>query len=482
MATSAPRTGRENGSASGRPSAAGLNQSDGRGRSPSPGGPAASGASGPLCPPAVRLPAAVQTLGFMLGGTRYLEACRRRHGGAVTMRTLFDQGFVMVFDPELAKALFQGPHEQLNAGEANALLGPILGDRSVLLLDGHEHLRHRRLLLPEFHGQRLAAHTQTMRDATDEEIERWPVGEVFELLPAMQAITLNIILRAVFGYTAGPARDELSRRIRAMIDPMVRRRGMLALRAVLRGRSSRSADRFRARQAAVDELLYAEITHRRASEDLAGRDDVFSALLLAQDETGTGLTDREVRDELLTLLLAGHETTATGLAWAFDLLLHSPAVLARARQRDGAYLDAVVKEALRARTVIPGVGRVVRKAPFALGPWTVPVGMEINPSIRTMHMRGDLFPDPRSFRPERFLGQDAPDTYTWLPFGGGTRRCLGASFALTEMRIVLDRVLERAWLIAADPQPSRGQFRVITIGPSSGVRVVLEGPPAPVGD
>ena len=459
MATTAPTAGR--GAEPGRP--AGVTGSAG-----SPG-PARAG-----LPPKVRLPRAIQTLGFMLGGTRYLEACRRRLGGAVTMRTLFDDGFVMVFDPELAKVLFQGRHEQLNAGEANALLGPILGDRSVLLLDGGEHLRHRKLMLPEFHGGRMLAHVDTMREATDEAIDRWPVGEVFELLPAMQTITLNVMLRAVFGYAAGPERDELSRRIRAMIDPMVARRGMLALRAVLRGRSTRSAERFRARQAAVDELLYAEIERRRALADLADRDDVFSALLLATDESGTGLTDREVRDELLTLLLAGHETTATGLAWTLDLLLHAPEVLARAREREPGYLDAVVKEALRVRTVIPGVGRVVRGAPFELGRWTVPVGMEINPSIRTMHMRGDVFAQPERFRPERFLGDGAPDTYTWLPFGGGTRRCLGASFALTEMRVVLDRVLERVRLIAADPAPSRAQFRVITIGPRTGVRVILQ--------
>jgi cytochrome P450 len=438
-------------------------------------------AAGPL-PPRVKLPRLVQTAGFMLGGVRFLEACRRRYGAAVTMTTLFDQGFVMVFDPELVKTLFQGPGVQLYAGEANALLGPILGDRSVLLLDGNEHLRHRRLMLPSFHGRQLAAHVATMRHAADDEIDRWPVGEPFAILPGLQAITLNVMLRAIFGYAPGPERDELSRRIRTMIDPLVAPRGVLALRAVLRGRGeTRAARLFKARKQAVDELLYAEIRRRRSDTDLAERDDVFSALLLATDDQGSGLSDREIRDELLTLLLAGHETTATGLAWTFDLLLHEPRVMQRAREREDAYLDAVVKESLRVRTVIPGVGRVVKGRPFALGAYSVPPGMEINPSIRTMHRRADLFPEPQRFAPERFLAIDEapiPDTYTWIPFGGGTRRCLGASFALTEMRVVLDRVLERTSLIAAAPKPARTQFRVITLGPRGGVPVIQTQPPA----
>jgi cytochrome P450 family 135 len=175
--------------------------------------------------------------------------------------------------------------------------------------------------------------------------------------------------------------------------------------------------------------------------------------------------------------MAGHETTATGLAWTFDLLLHHPRVLERARTGDDAYLDAVVKESLRIRPVIAGVGRVVRERPFAINGYEVPIGVEINPSIRTMHQRADLFPNPKRFEPERFLGPDPPDTYTWIPFGGGTRRCLGASFALTEMRVVVARVLERSVLRAADPKPARTQFRVITLSPRGGVRVIQDGPP-----
>jgi cytochrome P450 family 135 len=430
----------------------------------------------PGLPPGPRLPRVLQTAGFMLAGPRFLAACRRRYGNAVTFSTVFDNKFVMVFDPSLAKQLFQGSGDQLHAGEANALLGPILGERSVLLLDGAEHLRHRRLLLPPFHGRRMQAYAEVMRESADAEIDSWPVNEPFSMLPSMQALTLRVILRAVFGYEPGPEEDELSRRLREMIEPVAEPRGLLLMLSLGRLGSRRGAvQRFERSRRAVDEILYAEIARRRAQEGLEDRDDVFSALLVAEDEDGGRLTDREVRDELVTLLLAGHETTATGLAWTFDLLLHTPAVLERALELDDAYLDAVVKEALRIRPVIPGVGRVVRGEPFRLGDYLIPPGVEINPSIRMIHRRDDLYPAPGAFRPERFLSDDAPDTYTWLPFGGGTRRCLGASFALMEMRIVLRRVLERARLAPAEPQPDKVQFRGITMAPRSGARVVLAG-------
>ena len=428
-------------------------------------------------PPTPPLPRLLQTAGFMLGGVRFMEACRRRYGGAVRLGTLFDEGFVMVFDPELAKAVFQGPHHQLHAGKANVLLGPILGTRSVLLLDGDEHLHHRRLLLPPFYGRRMNAQIETMRECTDAAIDAWPVGEPFPLLPSLQALTLNVMLRAVFGADNSPLQDELRRRVRAMIDPIARPRGMVVIGAVIRGSRRRAAQAFAARRRAIDDVLYPEIARGRGDPDLERCPDIFSGLLLARDEEGNRLTDREMRDELLTLLMAGHETTATGLAWMFDLLLHDPRVLERAQLREQAYLDAIAREALRVRTVIPGVGRVVQDRPFALNGYAVPVGMEINPSIQTMHMRADLYPQPRVFKPERFLGSNAPDTYAWLPFGGGTRRCLGASFAMTEMRVVLDRVLERASLVAADPKTSKVQFRVITLAPKSGVRVVQTRPP-----
>jgi cytochrome P450 len=431
-------------------------------------------------PPGPGIPRFLQTAAFILGGPRFLEACRRKYGGAVTLGTLFDEKFVMLFDPALVKELFQGPHDQLNAGEANALLGPVVGQRSVLLLDGAEHLRHRRLMLPHLHGQRLQGYAQTITDAADREIDGWPVGEPFPLLPSMQSLTLQVILRAVFGYEPGAQSDELKARLRAMVDPLSRPRGLPLMMLLGRLGSDRraAAQRFEGQRRAVDEILYDEIARRRAEPDLAERDDVFSALLLAEDEDGNRLSDAEVRDELVTLLLAGHETTATGLAWTFDLVLHSPEVLANAGLGGDEYLDAVVKESLRLRPVIPGVGRIVRGEPFRLNGYVIPPGVEINPSIRMIHRRADLYPDPTAFRPERFLADDAPDTYTWLPFGGGTRRCLGASFALMEMRLVLARVLQRTTLRAADPEREKVQFRAITLAPRNGTLVIQQSPPA----
>jgi cytochrome P450 family 135 len=430
-------------------------------------------------PPGPRLPRVLQTAGFIFGAPRFLEACRRRYGDAVTFSTLFDSPFVMLFDPGLVKELFQGSGEQLHAGEANSLLGPVVGERSVLLLDGAEHLRHRRLMLPSFHGRRLQAYVEIMRESADAEIDGWPVGRPFALLPSMQSLTLRVIMRAVFGYRDGAEEGELQAALRAMIDPLSRPRGAMLLALLGRAREDGAmARRFERARRQVDELLFAEIARRREDPGLDDREDVFSALLLAGDEHGARLSDGEVRDELMTLLLAGHETTATGLAWTFDLLLHAPAVLARALRCDTAYLDAVIKESLRIRPVIPGVGRVVRGEPVLLGGYVIPPGVEINPSIRVIHRREELYPDAGAFRPERFLAGGTPDTYTWIPFGGGTRRCLGASFAQMEMRIVLERVLSRCALRTARPELEKAQLRTITLVPRDGVQVIQDRPPS----
>ena len=284
----------------------------------------------------------------------------------------------------------------------------------------------------------------------------------------MQAITLDVIMRAVFG-----VEDEgLKRDVRAMIDPIGNRMGVL-LMAVSGGRFGAAAsDRFEERRKKVDEGIYALIAQRRSQADLAEREDVLSMMLLAEDEDGAKMTDGELRDELVTLLVAGHETTATSLAWTFELLNRNPVVKARAKAGDNAYIDALVKEVLRIRPVISGVGRVVRGEPFQLGVHVIPPGTEINPSIAAIHRRQDRYPEAEELRPERFLDGDAPDTYTWLPFGGGTRRCLGASFAMMEMRVVVQRVLERTELRPASSRPERGVRRGITFGPRHGARVV----------
>jgi cytochrome P450 len=324
-----------------------------------------------------------------------------------------------------------------------------------------------------------------MTAAADRTIDSWPVGETFTLLPAMQSLTLDVIMHAVFGVEEGPRQEELKRRVREMLDPVGSRAAILLMilsggRLGVTGR----VERFQRQRRAVDELIFAEIGRRRAAEDLEQRTDVLSMLLLARDEQGEAMTDAELRDELVTLVVAGHETTATGLAWAFELLLRNPPVLARAQAAvaagDIAYLDAVVKETLRRRTVVPGVGRVVRGEPFRLNGYVIPPGIEINPSIAGMHRRADSYPDPTAFRPERFLGDDPPDTYTWIPFGGGTRRCLGASFATFEMRVVIARVLARAQLTPVG-RPESGVRKGVTIVPRRGVRVVQARLPAPAG-
>ena len=432
-------------------------------------------------PPGPTIPRFLQTLGFILVPARFIDACRRRYGDIVTFSSLFDSGFVMVFEPDLVKQVFRGSPEVLRAGEANAVLGPVVGDRSVLLLDGAEHLRERKLMLPAFHGERMRAYAEVIREATDRSIESWPVGEPFTMLPQMQSLTLEVIMRAVFGVDAGPRQDELKARIRALLDP-VSRVSVLVF-ALSRGHFGAGAGRrFEESRRVLDELIYEEIAERRAGDDLEEREDMLSMLLLARDERGRSMTDRELRDELVTLLVAGHETTATGIAWAFELLLRTPQVLQRLRaelaEEGDDYLDAVVKETLRLRPVIMGVGRVVRGESFELGGYLIPPGVEINPSIATIHRREDRYPNARAFRPERFLGPDAPDSYTWLPFGGGTRRCLGASFATFEMQVVIRRVLERTRLASVGRRPEKGVRRGITFVPARGVRVRLAGSPA----
>ena len=428
-----------------------------------------------VMPPGPRLPRVLQTAGFLLFNTRFLDGCRRRYGDIVTFSTVFDSRFVMVFDPEAIKQVFRGSPAHLRAGEANALLGPVVGERSVLLLDGAEHLRQRKLMLPPFHGERMRTYETVMLEAADRAIDSWPVGEPFALLPTMRSLTLDVILRAVFGVEDGARQDELKRRLRAMIDPVGTRFGVVMM-VFSGGRAGRRRMReFEERRRRVDELIFEEIGRRRAAPDLEQREDILSMLVLARDEDGGTLSDQELRDELVTLLVAGHETTATGLAWAFELLLRNPHVLERTREAiaagDDAYLDAVVKETLRVRPVIAGVGRVVREQSFEVGEYVIPPGVEINPSIAGIHRRPDRYPQPREFRPERFLADDAPDTYTWLPFGGGTRRCLGASFATFEMRAVIRRVLERCELEAVGAKPEGGVRKGITLVPRHGARV-----------
>jgi cytochrome P450 len=366
----------------------------------------------------------------------------------------------------------------MHAGEANAtVLEPALGPNSVLTLDDAPHMRQRKLLLPPFHGERIAAYGELMRQVTLREMESWPVGESFALRPHTQRITLAVIMRAVFGVHD----DERLTRFADLIESFSRRVSAVIAFPFLRrnlGPLSPWAKFLRAR-AALDEFIYEEIELRRAEVEAgADHDDVLSLLLAARDEDGTPMSDEELRDELVTVLGAGHETTATGLAWAMERLLRNPPVLARLRESIAAgeddYLEATVKETLRTRPVIVDVARKLT-APFAIGGYELPAGTYVLPAIAAIHYREDLFPEAERFKPERFL-DDKADNYAWIPFGGGVRRCIGASFAEFEMRVILRTILERAELSAPDPEPEKAKVRNITLAPGRGARVRLDRP------
>ena len=419
-----------------------------------------------LLPPGPQMPSALQTVGWVMRPLPFLERCRDRYGDMFTLRIHNEPPWVFLGDPEHIKEVFTGDPGVLRAGEANAILRPVLGSRSVLLLDEPDHMAHRKLMLPPFHGERMQAYGDLMGEVTRRNVARWPVGEPFPLWPRMQEITFEVIMRAVFGMAEGAALEHVRRALLRMLewttDP--RRLGLLALlgpRGVMRNSG------FRAVMEAVDQAVLGEIASRRRDPRLQEREDILSMLLLARYEDGSQMSDRELRDELLTLLLAGHETTATSLAWAFERLLHHPEKLARLREElrvgEDAYLEAVIRETLRLRPVIAIVMRKLTE-PVEISVLALPSNNTVVPCIHLVHRRPDVYPEPRSFRPERFLEQP-PGTYTWLPFGGGVRRCLGASFAIFEMGKVLATVLSEVDLRAAEPRSERVVRRMITFAP-----------------
>jgi len=409
----------------------------------------------------------------------FLESCRRRFGDVFTVRFVFGD-VVFITDPALIKAVFRGDPDVLHAGEANAApLESLMGRNSVLLLDGPEHIRQRKLMLPSFHGDRMSRYGELIREITEAEVERWPVGKPFALRPRTQAITLEVIMRAVFGIQDAERLNHLRDRINRLLDIGNNRFALatIALPPVRNTLGRRTWARFERLRADVDEVLYDEIARRREDPTTAERDDVLSILLQARDEEGKTMTDVELRDELVTLLAAGHETTATALAWAFDLLLHDPSTLARLQAEIGGgesdeYLAAVIEETPRVRPVIPGVIRKL-KAPFELDGYELPEGMRVAPNIYLTHRRSDVYPEPEAFRPERFLEQPT-DTYSWIPFGGGIRRCLGASFAIFEMKVAITTVLKQVELRAALPEPDRIRRRAITFAPEKGTMVIVD--------
>ncbi len=424
-------------------------------------------------PPLVPLPRVVQTGRFMVRPVAFFEHWRHELGETFAARLVGPGDVIFVSDPESMKALFSADRVNTIAPGRNIVLRPLLGPQSLLLQEGEEHLKRRRLMLPPFHGERMRAYEQTIVDVTAAELARWPHGTPFAIHPSMQAITLEVIIRAVFG-VSDPARLDA---LRESLVAVLAESGSPSAIGLLVDPVRRLPyyRRFLRHATRADELLYAEIAERRADSELSEREDILSMLVAAEFDDGSRMSDRELRDQLMTLLLAGHETTATALAWTIDLLLHSPAALERALDElgsgDGAYLDAVATESLRVRPVVPMTGRLLRE-PVTLGGYELAPGQVVLAAIYMAHTNADTYPDPFAFVPERFL-DGGPDTYSWVPFGGGTRRCIGAAFAQMELRVALKTILESVRLEAADPQPERMVRRNVTLSPANGTRVIV---------
>ncbi len=403
-----------------------------------------------------------------------LYACQDRYGDIFTIRLAYEGRWVMLADPDAIKQVFTGDPRVFHAGEGNQILAPVLGRNSVLVLDEKPHMSQRKLLLPPFHGERMQGYEATMREIAQREIESWPTGAPYKLRPRMQAVTLEIILRTVFGLREGARMAELREALREFLDLTTNPRLLLPV-LLIGPQRVRGLGPFRRRVDRIDKLIYDEIAERRRAEDVGERDDVLSMLIGARHEDGSPMSDEEMRDELLTLLVAGHETTATSLAWAAERLARHPDKLERLRSEvgDGGrdYLTATIQETLRLRPVISIVLRRLTE-PVEIGGYELPAGVSVAPCVYLAHRNPEIYPEPDRFLPERFL-DNPPGTYTWIPFGGGVRRCLGASFAQFEMAVVLEELVKRHRIRPAHAKPERVFRRAITETPRHDAEVVL---------
>ncbi len=429
-----------------------------------------------MIPPAVRAPVAWQTLRYGLDPEGFFAAARRRHSDAVTVRVLSEQWLVLS-DPVAVREVFSRGPDELNSGEANLALRPLIGTGNVLLLDGPEHLRRRRLVLPPFHGDRMRAYEQIIRAAAARQLESWPLGRVDAVLPRMQELTFAVILRSVFGLTEGERLRRLTVAMREILSWAgdMRRALFFAFLGPERLMGLRS---FRRGQSAVDREVFGLIAEARRDPGLEQREDILALLLQARDEEGEGLTDEELRDELVTLLVAGHETTATLLAWAVHELARDPATQERlaADARAGAespFIDATVTETLRLRPPIPVVLRRLRE-PLEIAGFRLAAGTTVAPCTLLVHRDPELYPDPWRFDPGRFLDR-RPAASEWFPFGGAVRRCIGAAFAQFEARIVLQEVFAALRLRPDRERPERVGRRGPVLVPARGARVVAAG-------
>ncbi len=423
-------------------------------------------------PPGPRMPRALQAIGWMERPLAFMERCQRRYGDIFTLRILHWGDWVLLCDPEDVKAIFTAG-EKVGVDSANPMLEPVLGPRSVMLLEEPEHMRRRKLMLPPFHRQSIDADAEMMADVARREVERWPVGEPFELWPRMQAITQEVVMRAVFGPDEEGRLDRLrvllTELTEAMNDP-----GQMTKLFLFGPRWVAGSRRFRRAMAPVEEELMAEVRRRRA-EGEQGRTDIVSMLVFSRYEDGGEMSESDLRDELMTLLTDG--PTSSSLAWTFERLLRHPEKLARTRAeaRNGAggdYMDAVIKETLRLCPPVPVVVRRLRE-PMRLGGYEIPAGTTVAPCVHLIHRNEEIYPHPRQFLPERFLEQPT-GTYTWIPFGGGVRRCLAASYAELEMKRVMRTVLGEVDLRPASGGSERMTKSAISFSPDQRGLVIAE--------
>jgi cytochrome P450 family 135 len=422
-------------------------------------------------PPGPRMPRALQAIGWTRRPLPFLERCGRRHGRTFTLRILHWGDWVILSDPADVKKIFTAG-DAVGVDVANPLLGPVLGPRSVMLSEEPLHMTKRKLMLPAFHGKGVQTDAEMMAEVARREIASWPVGEPFALWPRMQSITLDVVMRAVFGPRLDPRLTELRQRLVELTD-WLNDSGNLTMLAVFGPRWVVRSAGYRRTMGAVEEAVMAEVKRRRR-EPIPDPPDVVSMLIAARYEDGSELSDRDLRDELVTLLSDG--PTSSTLAWTFERMLRNPETLERARDDvlagDGSYVDAVVKETLRLRPPVPVVVRRLLE-PMRLGGYDLPAGTTVAPCIHLIHRDPEHYERPRHFEPERFLRQP-PGTYTWIPFGGGVRRCLAASYAEMEMKRVLNTVLAGVELRPAEARNEPITKSAISFSPGKRGLVIAE--------